>query len=153
MTTIDDEVDEPTSAAQNVVPEPQEPEEAEKENQEELSSISVQTSSEPESEELPASDQKEPEIDKQPIVVEPVQVSEPEIEIPKSPQQIVAVDPTPISSSSSGCQYGFGYLSQREKGEDIPQSCIECAKSLDCMLSQYYKKEESVKEIKKWYSY
>lgn len=57
--------------------------------------------------------------------------------------------------SSSGCQYGYGYLSQRKKGEGIPDTCVGCPKSIDCMLSEYYKKREraSVKEIKKWYSY
>jgi len=57
-----------------------------------------------------------------------------------------------IFPTSSGCQYGYGYLSQREKGEGIPSACVECPKSLDCMLAEYYKKGGSVKEIKKWYS-
>ena len=54
-------------------------------------------------------------------------------------------------SSSKTCQYYFGYLSQREKGEEIPISCIECSKSLDCMLAEYHKSKESVEEIRKWY--
>jgi hypothetical protein len=57
------------------------------------------------------------------------------------------------SHSASSCPYGFGYLSQREKGVNIPNTCIECPDSLDCMLSEYYKKEENVKEIKKWYQF
>lgn len=60
---------------------------------------------------------------------------------------------TKTASSQSVCQYGFGYLSQREKGEGIPDTCIECPKSLSCMLSEYYKTQESVKEIKKWYKF
>ncbi len=75
-------------------------------------------------------------------------------EIPsESQQQPVILEQTITPPpSSSGCQYGFGYLSQREKGQGIPDTCIECPKSLSCMLSEYYKKEE-IKEIKKWYSF
>jgi hypothetical protein len=57
------------------------------------------------------------------------------------------------SSSSSGCQYGFGYLSKREKGEEIHSTCIECPRSLNCLLFEYHKPEEAVKEIKKWYNF
>jgi hypothetical protein len=35
--------------------------------------------------------------------------------------------------------------------EGIPETCVECNKSLDCMLSEYYKSENTVAEIKKWY--
>jgi len=52
--------------------------------------------------------------------------------------------------SDSGCKHYFGYLGQREKGEEIPTECLECPKALDCML-QHYKSKESVSEIKKWY--
>jgi len=53
--------------------------------------------------------------------------------------------------SSSGCSFYLGYLSERDKGETIPSSCIECSKSLECMLSKVHKSNKSVKEIKKWY--
>ncbi len=66
-------------------------------------------------------------------------------------QQSTTIDETTFSSSSPGCKYGFGYLSQREKGTEIPETCVACPKSLDCMLSEYYKSREAVKEIKKWY--
>ncbi len=49
------------------------------------------------------------------------------------------------------CRYYLGYLSQRDKGEGIPDTCVECNKSLDCMLTEYYKSEDTVAEIKKWY--
>jgi multidrug efflux pump subunit AcrA (membrane-fusion protein) len=52
--------------------------------------------------------------------------------------------------SDSGCKHYFGYLGQRDKGEEIPAACLECPKSLDCMLHDY-KSKESVAEIKKWY--
>lgn len=83
---------------------------------------------------------------------EKVHVPEPKKMEPASNQDRTAETKT-VSSSSSSCQYSYGYLGQREKGEGIPETCIECAKILDCMLSEYYKKEESVKEIKKWYSF
>jgi multidrug efflux pump subunit AcrA (membrane-fusion protein) len=54
------------------------------------------------------------------------------------------------NQSNSGCKYYFGYLCEREKGEVIPSACLECPKSLDCMLTRYRSKE-SVAEIKKWY--
>jgi hypothetical protein len=53
--------------------------------------------------------------------------------------------------SEYGCKHYFGYLGERDKGEEIPIECLECPKSLDCMLGNYYKSKESVAEIKKWY--
>ena len=50
-----------------------------------------------------------------------------------------------------GCKHNFGYLGSRKKGEVIPDACLECPKSLDCVLFDYYKSKESVAEIKKWY--
>jgi hypothetical protein len=54
--------------------------------------------------------------------------------------------------SSSQCLYYFGYLNQREKGETIPETCDECTKLLECLLSEHHGSEKSIKEIKKWYS-
>jgi hypothetical protein len=54
-------------------------------------------------------------------------------------------------SSDQTCRYYLGYLSQRDKGEGIPDTCVECNRSLDCMLSEYYKSQNTVAEIKKWY--
>ena len=54
-------------------------------------------------------------------------------------------------SSDSRCKHYFGYLGEREKGEEIPAGCLECRKTLDCMLSDYYRSKETVEEIKKWY--
>lgn len=67
--------------------------------------------------------------------------------------QVDAVETRMTSQSSSVCQYTFGYLSQRGSGEAIPETCVECPKSLDCMLSRIYEKDQSVKEIKKWYKF
>jgi len=49
------------------------------------------------------------------------------------------------------CPYYFTYLASREKQEEIPDTCLECPRSLDCMLSNY-KSEDSVVEISKWYN-
>jgi hypothetical protein len=56
-------------------------------------------------------------------------------------------------SSDFQCQYYFGYLSQRNKEEVIPEICFGCLKSIECMMSEYNKSKESVEEIKKWYSF
>ena len=59
-------------------------------------------------------------------------------------------------SNASGdvqCSYDFGYLSQRDKGEGIPETCFGCPKSIECMLSEYNRSKDSVEEIKKWYPF
>jgi hypothetical protein len=99
----------------------------------------------------------------EPKVVEP-KVVEPKVVEPKVVEPKV-VEPKPQSPmpkslgqeekenhpSDQVCKYYLGYLSQRDKGEGIPETCVECNKSLDCMLSEYYKSEKTVAEIKKWY--
>ena len=35
-----------------------------------------------------------------------------------------------------GCQYWFGYLNQKAKGEPMPEGCVECEKVVECMLNQ-----------------
>ena len=57
-------------------------------------------------------------------------------------EQPITSEETANRKSISGCQYYFGYLGQREKGKGIPNSCLDCAKSLDCMLYDYYKSKE-----------
>jgi hypothetical protein len=56
-------------------------------------------------------------------------------------------------SSDVQCPYYFGYLSQRNKEEEIPETCFGCFKSIECMMSEYNKTKETVEEIKKWYSF
>lgn len=51
----------------------------------------------------------------------------------------------------SGCQHWVGYLRQREDGEGIPDECIECERSIECMLKEEAYSAEAVKEIKKWF--
>jgi hypothetical protein len=54
--------------------------------------------------------------------------------------------------SESKCSYHFGYLSEKNKNEIIPETCVECPRSIDCMLSEFNKSQQSLEEIKKWYS-
>ena len=129
------------------------PKAAKRDNPEEKSETAIQApTSQPEAEKL-CEPEKEPAVVEQVATAEqiPVPTQDPVVLAPLQP--VVAIETITVATPSSGCQYGFGYLRQREKGEGIPDTCIECSKSLDCMLSEYYKKEESVKEIKKWYSY
>lgn len=35
-----------------------------------------------------------------------------------------------------GCQNYFGYLGNRKRNQEIPQECIECQKSIECMLNK-----------------
>jgi hypothetical protein len=53
-------------------------------------------------------------------------------------------------SVKEGCQFWFGYLSQKEKTESVPQECVECKKVVECMLNQK-NSESALSEIKKWY--
>jgi hypothetical protein len=50
----------------------------------------------------------------------------------------------------TGCQFWFGYLSQKEKSEAISPQCVECEKVLECMLNQT-SSASAVSEIRKWY--
>lgn len=54
-------------------------------------------------------------------------------------------------SEKKGCQYWFGYLGQRENGEVIPAGCVECEKSIECMLRRESYSTKAIKEIKKWW--
>ena len=57
---------------------------------------------------------------------------------------------TEESQNKDGCFHYFGYLSEREVGEPIPIECIECMKSVECMLNRVSSKY-AAKEIQKWY--
>ena len=69
-----------------------------------------------------------------------------------SSEEIETVERKKLPESSLGCKHVFGYLGHRGKGEKIPDACIECPVSLKCLLSDYYRSGESVKEISKWYT-
>jgi hypothetical protein len=105
--------------------------------------------------------------------VEPTQMDEPnivEITVNKKSDEMGSHYALPFSLSTSGeqletvkektskssdfqCQYYFGYLSQKNKEEAIPEICFGCLKSIECMMSEYNKSKEAVQEIKKWYSF
>jgi len=51
----------------------------------------------------------------------------------------------------AGCPYWFGYLGQRDSDEGILEECIECEKSIECMLKKEEYSPKAVKEIKKWW--
>ncbi len=53
-------------------------------------------------------------------------------------------------AQTKGCQYWYGYLSQKERQEPIPEECVECEKVVECMLNQL-NSASAVAEIKKWY--
>jgi hypothetical protein len=42
--------------------------------------------------------------------------------------------PSPKTTDNSVCEYYFGYLSNRDKQEAIPETCLICHRSIDCML-------------------
>ena len=96
----------------------------------------------------------------QPTTIEIQKSSVPEITI--YPQQITTkINERSITNETQDsdsqfdgtCKHYFGYLCEREKGEGIPNECVECSKNLDCMLSKVYPSTQSVKEIKKWYHF
>jgi hypothetical protein len=51
----------------------------------------------------------------------------------------------------SGCTHYFGYLSDRSKLDEIPEDCMTCEKTIECMLYELMKSDTAVKEIRKWY--
>ena len=96
-------------------------------------------------------EEAETEAGKKVIDFDPVQLPQQETTKALQPEQIVTAETEKTSEPSPKCQYGFGYLSHRESGAGIPETCIECPDSLNCMLSQYHRSGESVEEISKWY--
>jgi len=61
------------------------------------------------------------------------------------PYCLTEIDETP------GCAYHFGYLSERSKGEETPDKCVTCEKTVECMLWKLRKSDTAIKEIMKWY--
>ena len=52
--------------------------------------------------------------------------------------------------SQEKCLHHFGYLGERQKDEIIPSECIECMRSIECMLVKTNSKE-AAHEIQNWY--
>jgi len=78
---------------------------------------------------------------------------DPPFSLGNNDEQQKTVEDHASESSDFRCQYYFGYLSQRDKEEVIPETCFGCLKSIECMMSEYNKPKETVEEIKKWYSF
>jgi len=57
-----------------------------------------------------------------------------------------------LSELNFACNYYFGFLGEKKQGQQIPETCFECPKSVDCLLSKCVKSEESIQEIKQWYT-
>lgn len=53
--------------------------------------------------------------------------------------------------TKAGCQYWFGYLGERESCDGMPEECVECEKSIECMLRKEEYSAKAVDEIKKWW--
>lgn len=50
-------------------------------------------------------------------------------------EEFMKLKPPPqLSEDSDECPYHFGYLSERSKGEDIPEKCMTCKKLVQCMF-------------------
>ena len=56
-----------------------------------------------------------------------------------------------LSELNYQCSHYFGFLSEKKEGQEIPETCFECPKSVECLLSRCTKSEESIQEIKQWY--
>jgi hypothetical protein len=52
--------------------------------------------------------------------------------------------------SQEKCLHHFGYLSERKTDEIVPTECIECMRSVECMLSKTNSKQ-AAHEIQNWY--
>ena len=57
-----------------------------------------------------------------------------------------------LSELNFECNFYFGFLGEKKEGHQIPETCFECPKSVDCLLSKCVKSEESIQEIKQWYT-
>jgi hypothetical protein len=54
----------------------------------------------------------------------------------------IAEDKASELNLKTQCVRNFGYLSERSKGEEIPDECMTCGEMLDCMVKPS-KKESS----------
>jgi hypothetical protein len=55
------------------------------------------------------------------------------------------------SETEFKCNRHFGYLSERDKGEQIPEHCYGCSKSIECMLESNESSNKKIEGIKQWY--
>lgn len=57
-----------------------------------------------------------------------------------------------LAVSTSECKQYFGYLSERERGEEIPEQCITCQKIIGCMLYKLKTSSTKAQENREWHS-
>jgi hypothetical protein len=57
-----------------------------------------------------------------------------------------------LSELNFECGNYFGFLSEKKDGQEIPETCFVCPKSIECLLSKCIKSEENIQEIKQWYA-
>ena len=98
----------------------------------------------------PKSTYLEQKSETQPATPSQIQIKEPQSKQTDQTLKPVITEDNQKTTESSGCQYYFGYLGNRQKNEAIPETCLACPNSLDCMLSKH-KLTNSVQEMKKWY--
>ena len=55
-------------------------------------------------------------------------------------------------SADSSCNRYFSFLSERGKGEEIPEDCFGCSKAIECMLGSNNSSNKKIEGIKQWYS-
>ncbi|MBN1245241.1 hypothetical protein JXA31_06575 [Candidatus Bathyarchaeota archaeon] len=51
---------------------------------------------------------------------------------------------------TADCPHWFGYLGEKEDGKGVPTECVECEKTIACLLRKRAS-GKAVKEIKKWF--
>ena len=54
----------------------------------------------------------------------------------KQEETILSNEKANVKEKSSGCKYHMGYLSEREKNQQIPDECIVCGDIVGCMLKK-----------------
>jgi hypothetical protein len=100
---------------------------------------------------------EKPEVKEILETIMPAQMEEPKpnaaADIALNKKSQITVEEKTCQPSDVQCPYYFGYLGQRNKETAIPETCFECPKSIECMLSEYNGSQEGVKEIKKWYPF
>jgi hypothetical protein len=62
-------------------------------------------------------------------------------------QEVVKEAVQKSSPDSDYCSHHFGYLGQRSKSEEIPDTCMTCLKLVDCMISKPEASEVLVRPV------
>jgi hypothetical protein len=83
---------------------------------------------------------EKPEVKEILETIMPAQMEEPKpnaaADIALNKKSQITVEEKTCQPSDVQCPYYFGYLGQRNKETAIPETCFECPKSIECMLSK-----------------